>query len=692
MVWAVVLFLMVIPALNYNKFISYNPQNPALQDSQSYIVDRVLSPINNDTLILIVKESPFNISSSNVLQFQEQIEKLPYVSKVESPFSDYMNFLSNVLDNRTLATQYVQNNGLKGVPNFIQDRYVSNDNSTFLVFIVFNVSSNYYLPTGETASQFDYPKVEKIASNHFNSFYITGNGAVLYDTQRLTSRSGFAFGLIFVVLAIAVGITLYSFRASLLSLLLVSISTLIGYLGIVIGGILIGSVDYVVNYTLTAVLIGITTDYLVFILGRYKGELSSGKSHNEAALETAKRAGKTVLISGLTVGFSLMTFSLIPGFLSWGIVLIISVLINVTFIVTFLPSLISLLGRKIFNDLQNKYKKPIEKSFFYKTARYSVEHKLLITGIILMLTVPSILFFVNLPTTYNIQAGLSNNLPSIQGLNYLESKFGSNFVFPIFVITNKSNELNNISNYLVKVKGISGGFGPFLQGDSIVINNISQFKINNYYYYILYSNYSPYSHNAINLVRHLRENSSIIVGGLTSSIVDQQRVNEVYYPLLEVLITLVAALVIGISFKSIKYALISISGVIISISWSTVILYIISTTLLHQQLIYLIPVILFVILMSLGSDYSTFIISTVEEESSKDFREAVPRAFCKTGKIVTSLGIILAISLGVLALIPVGFLEQLGIAFVVAISLDTFVIRNFYFPAMIAILKKPENK
>ncbi|ADX82189.1 MMPL family transporter [Saccharolobus islandicus] len=687
-IWIVVLFLMVIPALNYNKFITYNQHNPALQNSESYIADKILSPINNDTLILIIKQNPYNTSASNVLQFQREIEKLPYVSKVESPFSDYINFLSDIFHNNSLASQYVEKNGLKSIPAFIKDKYISNDNSTFLIFIVFNTSSNYYLPNGEIASQHDYPQIEKIASNYFNSFYITGNGAVLYDTQRLTSQSGFAFGLIFIVLAIAVGITLYSYKASLLTILFVSISTLIGYLGIVIAGLLIGSVDYIVNYTLTAVLTGITTDYLVFILSMYKSELSAGKSNKASSLETANRAVKTVLISGFTVGFSLLTFSLIPGFLSWGIVLVISVLITVIFIVTFLPSLISLLGKKILGNVKTKENKPIERSFFYKTAKSSVEHKFLVIGIILILAIPSILFFINLPTTYNIQAGLSNRLLSIQGLNYLENKFGSNFIFPIFIITNNTSELKNISNYLLTIKGITDGFGPFLQGNSIVNNNISDFRIGSYYYYVLYSNYSPYSDNAINLVRHLRENGDIIVGGLTSSIIDQQRINGVYYPLLEILITIVAALVIGISFKSIKYALISISGVIIGISWSTVLLYLISTILLHQQLIYLIPVILFVILMSLGSDYSIFIISAVEDESStRDVREAIPKAFSKTGKIVTSLGIILAISLGVLALIPVGFLEQLGIAFIIAIVLDTSVIRNFYFPAMIAILK-----
>ena len=141
------------------------------------------------------------------------------------------------------------------------------------------------------------------------------------------------------------------------------------------------------------------------------------------------------------------------------------------------------------------------------------------------------------------------------------------------------------------------------------------------------------------------------------------------------------------AFRSAIYPLISLSGVFISISWTTSILYIISIDILHQALIYLIPVILFVILMSLGNDYTVFIISRIREEvASFGKRDGIIRGMVGSGKVVTSLGLILAASLGSLAFIPVGFLTQLGIAFIISLLLDTFVIRTFYFPAMVALL------
>jgi RND superfamily putative drug exporter len=60
-----------------------------------------------------------------------------------------------------------------------------------------------------------------------------------------------------------------------------------------------------------------------------------------------------------------------------------------------------------------------------------------------------------------------------------------------------------------------------------------------------------------------------------------------------------------------------------------------------------------------------------------------------SGAVVTALGLILAVSLGSLGLVPFGYLEQLGIAFVISLIVDTFVIRIFYFPSMLLVLKGP---
>ncbi len=122
-------------------------------------------------------------------------------------------------------------------------------------------------------------------------------------------------------------------------------------------------------------------------------------------------------------------------------------------------------------------------------------------------------------------------------------------------------------------------------------------------------------------------------------------------------------------------------------------LYLISNYLLHIQLIYLIPIILFIILFSLGNDYTVFISSRIVEEVKKEnFEEGLRKGMVGSAKTVTSLGLILAISLGSLAFIPVAFLEELGLAFVISLVIDTFIIRTFYFPSMLSIFHRKGEK
>ena len=147
--------------------------------------------------------------------------------------------------------------------------------------------------------------------------------------------------------------------------------------------------------------------------------------------------------------------------------------------------------------------------------------------------------------------------------------------------------------------------------------------------------------------------------------------------------------ILGVSFRSIKFPLISLTGVFISIAWTTAALYLISKYLLGEQLIFLIPIVLYVILMSVGNDFSVFIFSRVrEEQANLGQEEGLARAMVGSGRVVTALGVILAVSLGSLGLVPFGFLQQIGIAFVISLLLDTFVIRIFYFPAMLRILQR----
>ena len=605
---------------------------------------------------------------------------------------------------------YITKFGLADAPKSLMNAFVDKNSTAFIVTIDFNSPVNYIYKNGSSPSQSATPKIVSLAKELFGSnAVVTGEGAIAYQTQQVTSSAGIAFAFIFVVLAVAVLLTLVSYKASILTLIIVSLATALGYISIFVSGLIFHSVNYVVNYTLTAVILGVSTDYLVFVLSRFRQELREGKSSDEAVDIAIEKAGKAVLVSGMAVSVSLGMFSLVPGFGAWGSVLAISIALTVVMEVSIFPFILKTLGPGIF---MKRGMRPLEEdyhrsSIFYKTSDISMRRKFTVVAIILLIAAPAMYFFFTVPTTYDFNTGLPGNLSSVKGLNQLQQDFGANLLYPIEVVVplssaytpnNYSNadliKLQAVSSFLNETPGVDSIIGPY-HNNLTSVSAISSFVVDGgyYAYFLVYSQYNPYSDQAQNLVQSLRSNNSIIVGGITSSVIDQKAENQKIYTELAILIVAAIAIILLIAFRSVKYPVISILGVFISISWTTSILYIVSNYLLHQALIYLIPIILFVILMSLGNDYSVFIFSRIREEiSSHGTQAGIARGMVGSGKVVTSLGLILAASLGVLAFIPSGFLEQLGIAFIVSLLLDTFVIRTFFFPAMLSIFSRGSSR
>ena len=95
--------------------------------------------------------------------------------------------------------------------------------------------------------------------------------------------------------------------------------------------------------------------------------------------------------------------------------------------------------------------------------------------------------------------------------------------------------------------------------------------------------------------------------------------------------------------------------------------------------------IVFVLLVALGSDYNIFVTSRIREESATgDLRAGIRRASARTGMVVTSAGIILAGTFGSLMTAPLLILFQVGFAVALGVLIDTFIVRSILVPALAA--------
>jgi RND superfamily putative drug exporter len=102
---------------------------------------------------------------------------------------------------------------------------------------------------------------------------------------------------------------------------------------------------------------------------------------------------------------------------------------------------------------------------------------------------------------------------------------------------------------------------------------------------------------------------------------------------------------------------------------------------------YFIPLMVFVLLVALGSDYNIFLMSRVREESAtRELRPGIRVASARTGTVITSAGLILAGTFGALVTSPLQLLFQVGLTVALGVLIDTFVVRSLLVPAVTAFI------
>jgi RND superfamily putative drug exporter len=101
-----------------------------------------------------------------------------------------------------------------------------------------------------------------------------------------------------------------------------------------------------------------------------------------------------------------------------------------------------------------------------------------------------------------------------------------------------------------------------------------------------------------------------------------------------------------------------------------------------------IPIIVFAFLFGLSMDYEVFLLSRMREEYDRSHSTdgAVVTALARTGRLVTSAGLILAISFLALSTNPDLPVRVIATGLAAGILIDAFVVRTFLVPALVAIM------
>ncbi len=109
-------------------------------------------------------------------------------------------------------------------------------------------------------------------------------------------------------------------------------------------------VDQSVQIVMTIVLYGVGTDYIVFLLFRFRERLRAGDDPKAALVTAVARVGEVIAsaAAAIVIAFSALLLAVFGGFRSFGPGLSIAVVLMAFASVTLVPAVISLVGTKVF--------------------------------------------------------------------------------------------------------------------------------------------------------------------------------------------------------------------------------------------------------------------------------------------------------------------------------------------------------
>ena len=583
------------------------------------------------------------------------------------------------------------------------------------------------------------------SSSGVQSALVTGGDAISYDFgQSAESDLTLILPVTVILLIVATGLFFRSILTPFVTLGTIGVALGISQVFIVLVATYIAKVDFTVPTILLTILIGVGTDYSVFILARYREERVNGYSVQQAIETSVTWAGESITTSGATViiSFLSLAFTSVLYLRTIGYVVGLGVLVALLIALTMVPAVVGIIGGRTFwpysgerftrysVSILEKLKK--RKGYFSKSGSFAVKHAGVLIVLALVATGPAVYVYATTTPTFDFLSAAPSNLPSIAASNELSAAFGSGTLFPTYVVMTfsqpvvvghdfNSSEMatvQSVTSYLAQspdVKNVTSPTEVYGQQVAYATTNFSTSagartfegilqsvgRDNRTVLFTINFGIDPDSAKAISDAQSMRQTlhsqydaspgvTGIYVGGETGSTLDTKIVFDSQFDTVVPIVAVGVALVLLVVLGSLFLPIFAVLSVLMSIIWTLAATQLLFKQLYNFPLLFITPFFLFVTLLGLGMDYNIFILTRVREEATKGkhLNEAIISAIEQTGAVITAAAIILAGSLGALMISSDLLLRQIGFSFAYAILIDALVVRTYLVPAVMSKIGK----
>jgi RND superfamily putative drug exporter len=456
------------------------------------------------------------------------------------------------------------------------------------------------------------------------------------------------------------------------------------------------SVNFLVEYLVALMGLGIAIDYSLLLITRWREEREAGRSNEDAILASGPTAGRAVVLSGTIVAVGLLSLVLLPvPFLrSIGLGGMLIPLVAIAASITLLPVILATWGpaldRRRVRSGSTTFSRRWE-SWGQTVVRYRWVAGLAGLGIVLGLAAPALSMNTGQPRADS----LGGNGQPARTLHALERQgVPSAVVFPIQVLTHGGPAAAQQAGAIARATlGVYTVLAPvtasFRHGQDALLSVIPTAE----------GNTSAGAATVTRLRAGLRRvPGKVEVGGNTAQNVDFNRAVYGNLPLMLAAIAIVTFLLLARAFRSVVLAVKAVVVNIVSLGATLGFLVLFWQNGHGSNLVYgvpatgsirnWIPIVTFAFLFGISMDYEVFILARMREEydGAHSTNAAIVGAIARTGRLVSCGALILAISFASLSTAPDIVVEVIATGLAVGILIDALIVRTLLVPALVAIM------
>ena len=443
--------------------------------------------------------------------------------------------------------------------------------------------------------------------------------------------------------------------------------------------------------------LGLAIDYSLLMVSRYRREL--GVSVDPLA-ETMKTAGRTAIISGVTVALGLSTLLLVPvPFVrSLGLACLIVPLVSIAAAITLQPILLAKFG----SSGPAQFKGLLTFSFdrltdvAIKRPRAVLASSLTVVSLLMS----ALMWFQVTPSSLS---AIPADLESAQALNSVTSKVGVGVITPSEIVVDlgpqtKAQDLTEVRFEFVKRIAADKEVFTVANGEKWPYVD----PTGRYLRIYVFGNHDLGSPETRKLVSDLQNiyipdagfpnGTKFYLGGAPAQGIDLLDAIASSLPLIISLILLITFLILMRTFGSVVLAIKAIILDLISIAVSFAVLVLVFKfgigTYQLEQLEAWVLVLLFAVLFGLSMDYEIFIVSRIREawDRGDSNEESIREGMRSSGTVVTAAALIFITALTGLITGHFAGLQQLGVGLAAGVLIDATIIRGLILPSAMVLL------